>query len=152
MWPEQERRDRSERQGELGAEMTDNRKRVRIQQVGNDGEDMEVLPVDKGKGKEVVVLDGENELADRRGAAAGPEEDPGTHRGDSGVENPVGRVNPVDTEQEPPAKSVDTEHEPWCLKRMVPLQEEERRRTFLLGQFCQQQRVDPPGPVVRQNR
>ena len=141
MWPEQERRDRSERQGELGAEMTDNRKRVRIQQVGNDGEDMEVLPVDKGKGKEVVVLDGENEPADRRGAAAGPEEDQGTHRGDSGVENPVGRVNPV-----------DTEHEPWCLKRMVPLQEEERRRTFLLGQFCQQQRVDPPGPVVRQNR
>jgi hypothetical protein len=30
---------------------------------------MEVPPVDKGKGKEVVVLDGENEPADRRGAA-----------------------------------------------------------------------------------
>jgi hypothetical protein len=31
MWAEQERGDRSERQGELDAEMTDNRKRVRIQ-------------------------------------------------------------------------------------------------------------------------
>jgi hypothetical protein len=54
MWAEQERRDRSERQGELGAEMTDNRKRVRIQQVGNDGEDMEVLLVDKEKGRRLL--------------------------------------------------------------------------------------------------
>ena len=114
MWAEQERRGRSERQGELGAEVTDNRKRVQIQQVCNDGESMEVPPVDKEK--EVVVLDGENELADRRGAAAGPEEDPGTHRGDSGVENPVGRVNPVDTEQEPLLSLWIQSTNLWCLK------------------------------------
>jgi len=136
MWAEQERRGRSERQGELGAEVTDNRKRVQIQQVCNDGESMEVPPVDKEK--EVVVLDGENEPANRRGAAIGPEEDQGTHRGDSGVEILLRvLIQLIQSRNLLLSRSIQSTHL-WCLKRMVPLQEEGRRRIFLSGQFHRQ--------------
>jgi len=57
--PEQEKRDRSDRQGKLGAAITDNRKRVRI------------------------LVPGDSDASDQQGAAIGPPEE--TCRGDSGV-------------------------------------------------------------------
>jgi len=85
--PEQEKRDRSERQSELGAGIMDNRKRVRI------------------------LVTGDGDTGDQQGAAIGPEEE-GTCCSDSGVENPAQHVNSASLEQEPPAQSEHTKHKP----------------------------------------
>jgi hypothetical protein len=67
--PRQERRDCLERQGELGAIITDNQKRVYFQEVNNEGNN------GKGKKKKVIELDSKNNSVVEGRAAVRPEED-----------------------------------------------------------------------------